>query len=409
MANRKSLLAIFLIVFIGLLGFSIILPLLPYYATRFGASPFVTGLLVASYAAAQLVGAPLLGRLSDRYGRRPILIISAIGTAISLVMIGLAHNLALLFISRILDGLTGGNISVAQAYITDVTDAKNRSRGLGMIGAAFGLGFILGPAAGGFLSQFSFALPAFVAAGVTVVSILMIIFWLPESLTPEKRREMAAQAHYSRAPISLPDLFTALKRPRIGPLLHTRFFFAIAFSTFQSIFSLWALQHLGLDATSTGFILTYVGFLSVVVQGFLVGWLSARFGETYLIFLAVVIMAVGLVAWAVTPNVPVLLIAMIPIAGAGGLLNTIVNSALTRSAPPAEAGGLLGLSTSLESATRVISPSLGGLLLQSLGAWAPGVFSAVVMAWLSTFVLRNLLRPAHAEGENLRQAAPVTR
>ncbi len=159
--KNKPLFAIFLIVFLDLLGFGLILPLLPYYAETFNASDTMIGLLVASNAAAQLIGAPLLGRFSDRWGRRPILIISLIGTGLSFVLLGIANSLLVLFISRILDGLTGANISVAQAYITDVTDESNRAKGLGLVGAAFGLGFILGPATGGLLSQFGYASACF--------------------------------------------------------------------------------------------------------------------------------------------------------------------------------------------------------------------------------------------------------
>ncbi len=392
--DKKRLLSIFLIVFIGLLGFSIILPLLPYYAETFGANPVLIGLLVASYAAAQLIGAPILGRLSDRFGRRPILIVSTFGTLISLVMIGLAQNIWMLFLSRILDGLTGGNISVAQAYITDVTDAKNRARGLGLIGAAFGLGFIFGPAAGGFMSRWGYALPAFAAAGITLISLIMVIFWLPESLSPERRQMLQSPGKKVAPPINTRALLDALRRPKIGPLLHTRFFFAMAFSTFQTIFALYALQRFGLSAQSTGFVLTYVGVLSVIVQGFLIGRLTARYSETFLILASTGLMAISSVGWAFAPSVTVLLIVLAPMALAGGTLNTVINSAITQTAPPVEAGGLLGLSTSLESLTRVISPSLGGVLLQTIGPAAPGLFMAVILFWLSAYVWRNLMRPA---------------
>ncbi len=392
--DKKRLLSIFLIVFISLLGFSIILPLLPYYAETFGANSFVTGLLVASYAAAQLIGAPILGRLSDRFGRRPILIVSTLGTLISLVMIGLAQNLWMLFLSRMLDGLTGGNISVAQAYITDVTDAKNRARGLGLIGAAFGLGFIFGPAAGGFMSQWGYSVPAFAAAGITLIALLMVIIWLPESLTPERRQKLETTGRKTGPSINAKALLEALRRPEVGPLLHTRFFFALAFSTFQTIFALYALQRFGLSAQSTGFVLTYVGVLSVFVQGFLIGKLTARYSETFLILISTALMAVASLGWAFAPSVPALLIVLAPIALAGGTLNTIINSALTQAAPPVESGGLLGLSTSLESLTRVVSPSLGGLLLQSIGPAAPGLFMAIILFWLVTYIWRNLMRPA---------------
>ncbi|HSR21501.1 MAG TPA: MFS transporter, partial [Anaerolineales bacterium] len=185
--KNKQLASVILVVFIDLLGFSLILPLLPYYATTFGATAFVTGLLVASYAAAQLVGAPILGRLSDRYGRRPILLASVFGSAMGFVLLGFAESLLILFVSRVVDGLTGGNLSVAQAYIADVTKAGERARGLGMIGAAFGLGFMIGPAAGGVLSQWGYHVPALTAAALAFINLILIYFWLPESLPVERR------------------------------------------------------------------------------------------------------------------------------------------------------------------------------------------------------------------------------
>ncbi len=184
--DRKLLFSILLVVFIDLLGFSLILPLLPYYAETFNASKFVTGLLIAVYALMQLIGAPILGRLSDRYGRRPILLISVFGTFIGFMLFGFATTLWMLFAARMLDGLTGGNLSVAQAYISDVTDAKNRAKGLGLIGAAFGIGFIIGPVTGGILSQYGYNVPAFVAAGLSLINFIVIYAWLPESLTKEK-------------------------------------------------------------------------------------------------------------------------------------------------------------------------------------------------------------------------------
>lgn len=380
--KNKPLFSIFLIVFIDMLGFGLILPLLPYYAETFGASDTVIGLLVASYAAAQLIGAPILGRLSDRFGRRPILLISLVGTLIGFLLLGFAHTLFLLFAARILDGLTGGNISVAQAYISDVTDSKNRAKGLGMIGAAFGLGFIIGPASGGLLSQWGYAVPAFVAAGLVAINLLMVALWLPESLTPEKRANMTEK----KPAVTLTALFAALKRPFSGPLLITRFFFGLSFAIFQTIFSLYALRRFNLGPTETGFILTYVGVLSVIVQGWLVGRLSPRFRDDVLIFYSVVIMAVSLLGWALTPSVAILLIVLAPTAFAGGVLNTILSSALTKTVQPQEIGGILGLSASIESATRVIAPTLGGVLLERLGAWSPGAFSALLLTGLIFYV-----------------------
>ncbi|MBN1667916.1 MAG: MFS transporter [Anaerolineales bacterium] len=422
--DRKRLFNIFIIVFIDLLGFGLILPLLPFYADEFGASPTLVGLLTASYAAAQLLGAPVLGRLSDRYGRRPVLLVSIFGTFVSLLLLGLAEPvgrwlaantglaantaiLGVLFFSRILDGLTGGNISVAQAYITDVTDAQSRARGLGLLGAAFGLGFIMGPAIGGALSTWGFAVPAFAAAGLAALNLLSVFFWLPESLTLEQRR-IAQERERTR--FSARALWQALNRPRVGPLLHIRFFFGLAFAMFQTVFPLFAQYRLELDARQTGFVLAYVGVLAALVQGVAIGALARRFAEHKLIFASTAIMAVALLAWAFTPNVPTLLVLLLPLAFAGGTLNTVINSALTKAVYSEEVGGTLGLSASVESLTRVIAPSLGGYLLGSLGTWAPGVLSAVVMGWVVSFAWRRIIinpDPPLPDRDEFRNSTPI--
>ena len=380
--NKKLLFSIILLVFIDLLGFSLILPLLPYYAETFHANAFVTGLLVASYAVAQLIGAPLLGRMSDRYGRRPILLASIFGTFVGFLLLGVANALWILFASRIIDGLTGGNLSIAQAYISDVTDAKNRAKGLGLIGAAFGLGFIIGPVTGGFLSQWGYAVPAFAAAVMSFTNLMLIFFWLPESLTTEKRAALIDK----KPAVTLGALLVALKRPFSGPLLISRFFFGIAFAIFQTIFSLYALTKFNLTAAQTGYVLTYVGILSVITQGYLVGKITNRFREDVLIVACVALMAISMAGWAIAPSALVLLIVLAPTSLAGGVLNTLLSSTLTKVVAPQEIGGILGLSASNDSSTRVIAPILGGALLQQLGTWAPGAFGAVVMAGLFIYV-----------------------
>jgi DHA1 family tetracycline resistance protein-like MFS transporter len=408
--DRKHLLPMFIVVCVDLLGFSFILPLLPYYANEFGATPAIVGLLVASYAAAQFIGAPILGRLSDVHGRRPILLLSVAGTFIGFLLLALAPVigkgiaaalgavalanlivLGLLFASRLLDGFTGGNLTIAQAYIADVTDEKNRAKSFGLIGAAFGLGFIIGPALGGVLSNWGYEVPAYAAAALSLVNLCLIYFLLPESWTPEKRAA-ATSAGHKRPAMSWNTMLQALQKPRVGPLLHIRFFFGLAFAMFQTIFALYAQYRLNLTAQSTAYILTYVGVLSVIVQGFGVGWVSARVPEKRLIFAATILMAISLFAWAVVPTLFLLLIVMIPLAVSGGILNTVLNSALSKSVYPEEIGGTLGISSALESLTRVFSPIIGGLLLQALGTWAPGIFSAIVMTWVAWFAWRRLIQ-----------------
>jgi DHA1 family tetracycline resistance protein-like MFS transporter len=407
--KNSRLLTIFVVVFIDLLGFSLILPLLPYYAETYGATPTIVGLLVASYAAALLIGAPLLGRWSDRIGRKPVLVVSVIGTCIGFLLLGFADPvgralanifapqaanafvLGILFLSRILDGLTGGNITVAQAYITDVTDDQNRAKGLGLIGAAFGLGFIIGPAVGGALSKWGYNLPAFVAAAVSFINILMIIFLLPESLTEERRKEITGQ---SRPPFTFNALMQALKRPKVGPLLQVRFFYALAFATFQTVFALYA-QSIGLSSQTTGILLAYVGVLSVITQAGLIGFLTRRFKENALLITGLWLMCGALFAWAFTTQLWFLVVLILPLAMAGGVSNTIIQSTTTKSVSRQEVGGILGISASLEAVTRVIAPLAGGYLLQHLGLWAPGIFSALLMGWTIVLVYWRIIKPAN--------------
>lgn len=403
--NNKPLFSIILVVFIDLLGFSLILPLLPYYAETFQASQTVTGILIASYALMQLIGAPILGRLSDRFGRRPVLLLSVFGTFVGFLLLGFANALWMLFVSRILDGLTGGNLSVAQAYISDVTDEKNRSKGLGMVGAAFGLGFIIGPAAGGLLSQWGYSVPAFVAAGVSFLNLILIYAWLPESLTDEKRNQMMEK----RPRVTLNALLVAFRRPFTGSILITRFFFGLAFAIFQTIFALYALQKFKLSARDTGFVLTYVGVLSVIVQGFLVGRLTSQYREDLLITVSVMLMGISLLGWALAPSVLWIYIIMTPTALSGGLLNTLLSSTLTKAVAPQEVGGILGLSAGVESATRVIAPILGGALLERIGTWAPGVFGAAVMVGVSIFVFITIYNHPIAAALGQKQGMPAAK
>jgi DHA1 family tetracycline resistance protein-like MFS transporter len=293
-----------------------------------------------------------------------------------------------LFAARIIDGLTGGNISVAQAYITDVSDEKNRAKALGMIGAAFGLGFIIGPAVGGLMSTWGYSVPAFAAAALSLVNLTLVFFFLPESLSPARRALLALRP---RPSFTLEALWCALNRPRVGPLLHTRLFFALASATFQTVFTLYAQYKLGLNARTTGLVLAYVGVLAVIVQGGAIGWMTKRYSDKQLILTSTVVMTLSLAAWAFVPNLWMLLLVLAPLSAANGTLNTVLNSALTKSVYPEEVGGTLGLAASIESLSRVVAPSVGGVLLQNVGTWAPGIFSALVMVWVVTFVWRRIV------------------
>jgi MFS transporter, DHA1 family, tetracycline resistance protein len=390
---NKRLLNVGLIVLIDMLGFALIVPLLAYFADSFGATAFQTGLLVASYAAMQMIGAPILGRISDRFGRRPVFLISILGTFIGFLILAFANSLGMLFFSRILSGLTAGNISVAQAYIADVTDAKNRARGMGMIGAAFGIGFILGPALGGTLSVYGFDVPAFVAAGLCFINLLTVFFWLPESLTLERRTALTAQ---KKANVSFGALLAALQHPSAGPLLWVRVGFAVAFNSFQSVFALYTLSKFGLTAQQTGYILAYVGIVLVIMQGGLIGPLSARFKESSLLVTFILFAALGLFGWAVAQTVPVMLIAMFPLAIGAGSFNAVINSAISKTVSQEEVGGMLGFSAGLESATRVVMPALAAYLLGRYGPSSPGYMATIVMIITVIYAYVNLIAGGQA-------------
>ena len=394
---RRPLFLILVFVFIDVLGFSLILPLLPYYAADFNASSLMVGLLLSANAFTQMIGAPVLGRLSDRYGRKPLLLLSITGTVISFLVLGFANSLAVLFLSRILDGLLGGNVSLAQAYITDSTTRENRAQGLGLIGASFGVGFIFGPALGGALSAGgNYALPAFAAAGLAALNLVGTLVWLPESLPPEKR---TAPGTKKPPKVSLGALLEALQRPCVGPLLSVVLIYGLAFTIFQTMFSLFTQVKLGFTAQATSYVLTYVGVLVVLVQGGGIRWLSAKFSDKQLIFSGAILLTVGLLGWAFSNSLAVLLIALAPLALASGMLRVSTNSALTKSVQPTEVGGILGLSASFNSFTAVIAPLIGSFLLAEISPAAPGVAGALLMVGVALLTWRRILNTPDLECE----------
>jgi DHA1 family tetracycline resistance protein-like MFS transporter len=389
--NRK-LLIIFGVVLVDMLSFSIVLPLLPYLAKSIGATATQIGLLTAAYPLAQVFSAPLLGRLSDRVGRKPVLVLSILGTAGGFVVLAVASLLPILFISRFIDGITGGNISVAQAYIADVTEPEERGRALGLIGAAFGLGFILGPVTGGLLSGISYALPAWIGAGLALVNAVAVALLLPESLSAEDKVRLAARDR--RHALDMGALVDALKHRTVGPLLWIRLATGLSFSIFETSFALWALAALGLTARTNGLVLGYVGILSVLVQAFLIGRLTGRFSDDKLIFGALGLAGSALLLWGFVPNL-LLLIALMPALSVGlSVTNTITTSALSKAVERDEVGGILGIQTSIQSFTRIPAPILAGYLIGRVSVWSPGLIAGLItlammpLAW-STLSLRR--------------------
>lgn len=364
--KRSPLVVIFTTVFIDLVGFGIVIPVLPFYAegTRFNATPRMVGLLFASYSIMQLVFSPILGRLSDKHGRRPVLLISIIGTGIGFLILGFAKTLLMLFVGRILDGITGGNISTAQAYIADITTKEDRAKGMGLLGAAFGLGFILGPALGGILSRWGIEVPFLFAAGLCFANAALLYFTLPETVTPDHPARVSAAGGRG-----LKQLLESLKQPRLGFVLAIYFLFVVAFSILTTSLSLYTMFRFGYDAQQNGYLFAYVGLIAVIIQGGLIGRLVKRFGELPLVIVGALCFAVSLFAVPFVGPQTGGLLAMLIGGGIFSLGNSLATPALTslasKSVGPAEQGTVLGITQSAASLARAVGPTLTALLIHS--------------------------------------------
>jgi multidrug resistance protein len=365
----RPLLIIFLTIFVNLVGFGIIIPLLPFYAQTFGASPLVIGLLFAVFSLCQLVAAPALGDLSDRWGRRPVLIFSLAGTVVSFVMLAMAHSIAMLFAARVVDGLSGGNISTARAYVADVTEPKDRSRAYGLIGAAFGLGFIFGPALSGMLAKVSYTAPIWAAAALTFVATAMAWLWLPETV----HRTHAGTGNPFRY---LPAL---LQRSRVRRVLIIDFLYWFAFAMFQTTFALFAARRFGFDAPQTGYFFAGFGVLGVVVQGAAIRPIVKRLGDKPTFLLGLTFGAIGLVAAALSHSVTMFTLSMVPLALGIGFGHPTMSSLVSLVAGREEQGRVQGAASAVESLGRTIGPVWGNASLQRFGESTPYLSAAALL------------------------------
>ncbi len=391
------MLTLFLIVFVDLVGFGVIIPLLPFYGEHFHASPLTVGLLMASYSAAQFLMAPVWGRLSDRIGRRPVLMISLAGAALAYIGLAFADSLWMLFAARFAGGAMAGNIATAFAYVADITTPANRAKGMGMVGAGFGLGFIFGPAIGGLLAghdpaSADYTTPALLAAGLSMAALTMTAVWLPESLSAEHRARQAALPRRDRWQL----LRAALAAPPVARLIALAFLSTFVFASMETTFAMWSWRHFGWGPEQNGYLFAYVGVISAAIQGGMVGHLAKRVGEGRLIVAGAAALAAGMLLIPFSGGLAGLAAAMLIVAAGFSLMSPALNSLISLHVDAGVQGATMGVSRSAMTMARVLGPAWGGAVFAWLGKDWPFYGGALLMSgvvllsvlWLPVISLR---------------------
>ncbi|MBP9087246.1 MAG: MFS transporter [Kofleriaceae bacterium] len=401
MKSRSPLLPIFLIVLVDILGYTIVFPLLGFYAERFGATPFVATLLVSVYAGCSLISSPILGRLSDRFGRRRLLLLSQAGTCLGFLVLGVADTLWLVFVGRILDGVTAGNLTIAQAYISDNTEAKNRSKAFAVIGIAFGIGFSFGPLISGQLSKHGLHAPFLAAAGLSLLSMFCTYFLLPkEGRIPEAGAAANNVSGDVTPPPSgrRPNAFDwrtyaeYLRRPGVGNLMLQFFLFSFAFSCFTSNFALFSERRFHWGPEQVGYLFAVSGLLGIILQGGLIGRLVKKYGEPTLAIAGFASAAIAYFVLGVAGTLSVIGIAVVFSAFGNGVLRPVVTSRITQSVGRHEQGAALGVSQSLSSIAMIIAPPAGGILINNmmLTEWGILAGSVAVLGLMAAIAGRSI-------------------
>jgi DHA1 family tetracycline resistance protein-like MFS transporter len=387
---------LFLIVVTDLIGFGVIIPLLPFYAEYYQASPADVGMVMATYSLTQFIAAPFWGRLSDRYGRKPILLISLAGASLSYVWLGFCDTLWALFAARAVGGFMAGNISAAFAYVADITTRENRAKGMGMIGAAFGLGFIIGPALGGILAgsdpvNADFRSPAFAAAGLSALAFILTLTILKESLSPEIRKKLSELPPQTRRQ----QFRDAITSPIVARLLLISFLATFAFAGLEATFAMWSRRQFGWGPEQNGYLFAFVGVLSALIQGGLIGRLNKRFGEGKLIVQGAIALTIGIFMIPFSYTLPILVMSMMIAAYGFSVISPALSSSLSLQAGEEAQGSMMGVSRSASTLARVAGPAVAGLLFSFFGRDWPYFGGAMVMAVVVVLAFGVCGRIAH--------------
>ncbi len=402
MSNRRNIGLLFFTLVVVMMGFGMVIPILPFYVEQFNAGGSALGLLMAVYALMQFIFAPVWGRLSDQHGRKPILMVGILGNAIANLLFGLSNQLWMLFAARALAGiLSSATLPTAMAYIGDSTSEEDRGGGMGIMGAAMGVGMVIGPGIGGWLAARSLALPFFLAAGLSLVALLLVWWLLPESLTAEARREMGETAVSGSFKSQFTDMWQALSGP-IGFLLLLAFLVSFGLTNFESVFGLYSLQRFDYGPQQVGGILMFIGLLSAVVQGGLTGPLSRRWGESAIIKASLLGSAIGFAIMLLAFNLATILLTVGFFIISNAMLRPAVSSLTSRRARGGQ-GVAMGLNNSFMSLGRIVGPVWAGFLFDVNIHW-PYLSGAVVMLVGFGLCLRFLDRAREVE-----TAVPVSR
>jgi DHA1 family tetracycline resistance protein-like MFS transporter len=367
----RKLLPILGVTFIDIIGFSMLIPMLPYFVTHFGASPFVVGVLFGTFSLCQLVTAPLWGQVSDRFGRKRVLIISQIGATIGWAMLAFAPNIALVFVARIIQGVSGGNISSTQAYVADLGEAKDRSRAFGLIGAMFGAGMIFGPFVGGLLfSRFGFSAPFLAAAALQLATLLITIVMLPES-----RARVEGEK-----PVGLSEILASFHKPRLARILWQKLAISLGLYGWFAVIALYLQRQLGFSLTQTDYFFSVFAILNVFCNVFMVGRISARLGDRSMSNVGLVALAAAFASLPFVRDLALLSVTMVLFSFGMALVNTGITALISNAASDREQGVVLGTSSSLDSLSGILAPPVSTGMLGALGPAFAGVESLTFMS-----------------------------
>src|SRR3989344_1426322 len=375
---------IFLIMVTEVLGFSLILPFLPFYVEELGATPLTYGLILASFSLLQFISAPIMGRLSDHYGRRPMLIFSQMSTCLSFIILAFADNIWLVFLSRIVDGMLGSNFTIAQAYISDISSKKDRSKAFGVGGIAFGAGFLIGPAIGGTLAGISHSIPSFLAAGASFMTILMTMFLLPE--TVKKKKNISFRI---REAFHFRDYKKYFSMPKISGRLWQYFSFALTHTMYVTSFAFFVERVLNFNSSNVGFLLTYVGFVSIIFRGTLLSRLIDRFGEKKLRYAGVILILLAMLNMIFLRQWWLFLVTMTLFSVGAGMAMPLLAGSVSRAVSPKEQGAIMGLVGSMMSISQIIGPLIGNALIHYFFPGSLGIAAAVTISVAFMLMLRE--------------------